>query len=140
MFKGDSEAGQFRYQWHGVSNGNILLVANVSFGGKEFLDSAVVKRRGLAPIWESAYLVLRSLPLRDGYEAILPLYSEGSDTVKMDSVTVVNHDAAAGVWTLRFADPAIVATYDIDERTRKIVGRRQTARKSGVQYRFVQTY
>ncbi len=71
-------------------------------------------------------VLLRSIPLRDGYEAILPLYSEGSDQLEMDTVRVLGRDA--GVWQLRFADPAIIATIGIDDRTRRQVSYRNVAR------------
>jgi hypothetical protein len=73
--------------------------------------------------------LLRSLPLRDGYEKILPLYSEGTDTLEMDTVRITGH--SGGTYTLRFADPAIVATYDVDEKTRAIVRHESVGRKSG---------
>lgn len=71
---------------------------------------------------------MRSLPYRLGYTAILPLYSEGDDAIEMDSVAVV--DARPDRWTIRFADPAIVATYGIDAATRRIVSYDVTGRKT----------
>ena len=65
-------------------------------------------------------LVIRSLPLREGYEAILPLYSQGSDSLEMDSVKVIGKDDR-GAWTVRFADPVLVVTHTIDANTRRIV-------------------
>jgi hypothetical protein len=64
-------------------------------------------------------LLLRSLPYRPGYTAILPLYSEGDDAIEYDSVAVTG--APNGRWTVRFADPAIIATYGIDQASRRIV-------------------
>ena len=64
--------------------------------------------------------IIRSLPLRAGYQAILPLYSEGDDGIEMDTVRVEGRDGA-GVWNVRFADPVIIAQYGIDGRTRNIV-------------------
>jgi hypothetical protein len=79
-------------------------------------------------------LVIRSLPLQAGYSAILPLYSEGSDTLEMDTVTVIGSVAPApgsrAAWTVRFADPAIVETYVIDEATREIVIHTTVGRRS----------
>jgi hypothetical protein len=62
-------------------------------------------------------LLIRSLPLRVGYHAILPLYSEGSDALEIDTADVIRRDST-GKWEIRFADPAIIATYRIDERER----------------------
>lgn len=73
-------------------------------------------------------LLVRSLPYRPGYTAILPLYSEGDDAIEMDSVAVV--DARPDRWTIRFADPAIVAIYGIDAATRRIVSYDVTGRKT----------
>lgn len=142
-------------------------------GTSLFIDSALVMRDGLAPVWESAHsarwnrrweysgkrvrvavldsgamvrehtydlpvfqfnelgALFRSLPLREGYEAILPVYSEGSDELEMDTVRVMARDAA-GVWSIRFADPAVVATYGIDDGTRQIARYDVTSRTSPV--------
>ena len=74
-------------------------------------------------------VLIRSIPMREGFEAILPLYSEGSDELEMDTVRV-NARGADGVWTVRFADPAIVATYGIDA-SRKIVRYEVFPRRGG---------
>jgi hypothetical protein len=65
-------------------------------------------------------LVICSLPLRAGYEAILPLYSEGSDELEMDTVKVLGRNEG-GAWTIRFADPVIVVTHTLDGTTRRIL-------------------
>jgi hypothetical protein len=64
-------------------------------------------------------LVMRSLPLRAGYEAILPLYSEGDDALEMDTVKVVGKNDQ-GTWVVRFADRVVVTQSTIDENTRRI--------------------
>jgi hypothetical protein len=64
-------------------------------------------------------LLIRSLPLREGFEAILPLYSEGSDTLEMDTVKVVGRNAD-GAWTVRFADPVVIVNHILDGTTRRI--------------------
>ncbi len=66
-------------------------------------------------------VIIRSLPLRAGYEAILPLYSEGSDALEMDTVKVIGKDDR-GAWQVRFADPVIIVTHTIDPATRRITG------------------
>jgi hypothetical protein len=58
-------------------------------------------------------VLLRSVPLRAGYEAILPLYSEGTDTVEMDTVKVLGKDSHAA-WVVRFADP-LPGSYDTQQ-------------------------
>lgn len=64
--------------------------------------------------------IIRSVPLRAGYQAVVPLYSEGDDGIEMDTVRVEGRDSA-GVWNVRFADPVIIAQYGIDGKTRNIV-------------------
>jgi hypothetical protein len=93
------------------------------------------------PVFNFAELndLVRSLPLREGYQRILPLYAEvaeGSDALEMDTVRVESR-AADGHWTLRFADPDIIATYGIDERTRRIVRHEYTLRRDGKLRRFL---
>jgi hypothetical protein len=80
-------------------------------------------------------LLVRSLPYRPGYTAILPLYSEGDDAIEMDSVAVV--DTPADRWTIRFADPAIIAIYGVDTATRRIVSYEVTGRKTNGKARKV---
>jgi hypothetical protein len=90
------------------------------------------------PVFTFAELrdLVRSLPLRAGYERILPLYSEGTDTLEMDTVRVVTR-AAHGQWTLRFADPDIVATFGVDARTRRMVRFEYTVRRDGRLRRYI---
>jgi hypothetical protein len=152
----------------------LLLTTTFTRADRTFLDTALVMRDGLHPVWEVSKsgqrstrweysgkqvrmtfthpdsgtrsrehtyavpvfhfneldVLIRSLPMRDGFEAILPLYSEGSDELEMDSVRV-SARGADGVWPVRFADPAIVATYGIDGATRRIVRYAVTYRKTG---------
>lgn len=66
-------------------------------------------------------LLIRSVPLKVGYRAILPLYSEVTDVLEMDTLEVqrgpVNGDH---IWMLRFSDPAIVSQVGLHEKTREI--------------------
>jgi hypothetical protein len=39
--------------------------------------------------------IVRAVPLREGYRAILPLYSEGDDALEMDTIQVVGATLAA---------------------------------------------
>jgi hypothetical protein len=73
-------------------------------------------------------MLVRSLPYHDGYTAILPLYSEGDDAIEMDSVSLVA--SRPGRWTIRFADPAVVAIYGIEPATRRILSYDVTSRKT----------
>ena len=166
LMKADSEIARFHYEWHLMPNDGLLLVTTGEVRSKPFVDSSLVKRHGLAPVWEVSQFgeklqrwtydgprvnqhtydgpvfnfqelndLLRSLPLREGYERILPLYSEGDDSLEMDTVRIVSRTGAR--WTLRFADPAIVATYEIDDQTRRIVRHEYVLRKTGATMRYV---
>ena len=77
-------------------------------------------------------LVLRSLPLHAGFIAILPLYSEGSNQLELDTATVLASAAVkrgqGPAWTVRFADPAIIETYLIDAQTRVILSHETISR------------
>lgn len=64
--------------------------------------------------------IVRALPLRRGYEAIVPLYSQGDNALERDTLRVLAPDSI-GVWSVRFADRVIAATYGIDGVTRRIV-------------------
>jgi hypothetical protein len=64
-------------------------------------------------------LLVRSVPLHDGYRAIVPLYSEGDDALEMDTVQVIGR-GPDGVWDVRFADPVIIAHYGIADGERTI--------------------
>ncbi len=142
----------------------LLLIQGSTTRGRIFIDSALVLRDGLSPIWEVQHSgthsiridysgsrvrrsdsapdtalrqvdhtydvpvfhfneldqLIRSVPLRTGYYAILPLYSEGDDALEMDTVRVEGQDSA-GVWNVRFADKVIVGHYGIDGSTREMV-------------------
>ena len=74
-------------------------------------------------------LLVRSLPYRAGFTSIVPLYSEGDDAIEMDSISVVS--AGPEQWTIRFADPAIIATYGLDVATRRILSYDVVSRKTG---------
>jgi len=80
-------------------------------------------------------LVVRSLPYASGYRTILPLYSEGDDSLEMDTIAVVGN--AGHAWTVRFADPAIVATYVIDSASRRITQYDVMSRQNGSRARRV---
>ena len=151
----------------------VLQVAQVN-SSRPYVDSALMFRDGLGPIWEVSRsgtqvtrytfdgnrvritvtngdappttkehrygvpvfhfqqldAVIRSLPLRRGYEALLPLYSEGDDSLEIDTVRVEGRDPN-GVWRVRFADPAVVAIIGVDETSRAQVAYAHTFRQDG---------
>lgn len=67
-------------------------------------------------------LLVRTIPLVPGYRAVVPLYSEGSDALEMDTISIARSHAD-GPWDVRFSDPVIVSHYGIDPATRSIVSR-----------------
>jgi hypothetical protein len=165
--------------YHGAPT--VMIVLSQLGGQQPFVDSTLVRRDGLAPIWEvqhqgskrtrydydgasvrrvvttpdsaaapstAAYPfpvfnfneldeLVRSVPLRAGYRAIVPLYSEGDNSLETDTVDVEGTDSS-GVWSVRFADKVIIGHYGIDGATRKIVryGVNRHADKAHFRYIF----
>ena len=80
-------------------------------------------------------MVVRSLPLRPGFRTTLPLYSEGDDSVEVDTVSVLAvKDGPPVQWVVRFADPVIIATYGIDTVKRRVVTYEVSNRASGAKF------
>jgi hypothetical protein len=102
---------------------------------KQSADSAVVRHPSTFPhrVFGFNQLddVVRSVPLRDNFSAIVPLFSEGDDALEMDTIRVTGRGKETGTWMLRFADPAIVSTYTVNERTREITGYEIDPRRGG---------
>lgn len=85
-------------------------------------------------------LLVRSLPFTSSRTVIVPLFSENDEAVEYDSLTVIGRDPSPRAeprWIVRFADPAIVTRYVVDERTRAILGAETTQRRSGTRLRYV---
>ena len=80
-------------------------------------------------------LVVRSLPYAAGYHDILPLYSEGDDSLELDTIAVVG--TPGPTITLRFADPVLVVTYVVDSATRRITSYDLVNKRTGVRGRRV---
>jgi hypothetical protein len=158
----------------------ILLVERTLAQGKPYIDSALVLRRGLTPVWETYHLgarqsrinydgarvrrtdvegdsvvrrvdhtydvhvfhfaeldmIIRAVPLRPGYQTILPLYSEYDDALEMDTVRVEGR-GPDGVWDVRFADKVIIAHYGIDGTTRQIARHEIERHAGGPHFRTV---
>ena len=164
----EHDEGEVRTEVRTTSYGGapaLLIVQTRTVGHSFFLDSALVRREEMTPVWEISHFRARrtrydydgsrvrveitapdsarrheehrydvpvfafaeldalvsTVPRRTGYQAILPLYSEGSDALEMDTVRVERRDDA-GVWNIRFADPVIISHYRIDESTGARVG------------------
>ena len=95
-------------------------------------SSSTFERDYATPVFAFSEIetIIRSLPLRRGYVAILPLYSEGDDALEMDSVAV-SQASPGDRWVVRFGDPAIIATYELQGSTRRIVSYEVISRKTG---------
>jgi hypothetical protein len=78
--------------------------------------------------------IVRSLPLRAGFQAVVPLFSEIDRRVEYDTVAVL--DTRGARWRVRFADAVIVTMYEVDGATRAIVGQEISPRRGG-RFRFV---
>ncbi len=88
--------------------------------------------------FQEVELLARSLPFRQGFSVVVPLFSEVDHALEMDTLTVVGPDTArAGAWIVRFADPAIVSHYEIDRTSRAMVMSETSPRRSDVRMRYV---
>lgn len=92
--------------------------------------------------------LLRSVPLRSGFQVVVPLFSELDRAVEHDTITVLGpapDDSTAGgpaerrAWRVRFADPVIVMTARVDAGTRTLADREIVQRRSGIRFRYVAT-
>jgi hypothetical protein len=86
-------------------------------------------------------VLVRSVPFRAGVTEVMPLFSEIDQAIEHDTVTVLGTataplDHAPRVWRVRFADPAIVTVYDVNQDSRRILGAVTTQRQSGTRFRY----
>jgi hypothetical protein len=88
--------------------------------------------------FNSREALIRSLPLRTGYHAVLPLYSEIDAEIEVDTVTVLGPSSVDGDagWSVRFADPAIVQIYQVTAETREIRSSEVVNRANGRRMRY----
>ena len=84
-------------------------------------------------------LLVRSAPFRNGYSVVVPLFSEMDEAIEHDTITVLGTEKLGdrNGWRVRFADPAIVAEYVVDEASREILSHELTQRTTGVRLRFI---
>jgi 2-iminobutanoate/2-iminopropanoate deaminase len=82
-------------------------------------------------------LLVRALPYTSGFRTVVPLYSEGDDSLEMDTLSVIGRTEKG--WSVRFADPVIVATYAVDLPSRRIVSYTVVNRKTSGLARRVDT-
>jgi hypothetical protein len=84
--------------------------------------------------------LVRSVPYRVGFHAVVPLFSEVDKALEHDTIDVLRRGAPAGgdsTWIVRFADPAITSEYTVDGAARAIRETRTTNRRSGTLFRYV---
>jgi hypothetical protein len=84
-------------------------------------------------------LLVRSAPFREGYSVVVPLFSEMDEAIEHDTITVLGAEKLGdrNGWRVRFADPAIVAEYVVEESSREILSHELTQRSTGVRLRFI---
>jgi hypothetical protein len=91
------------------------------------------------PVFNStdADLVVASLPLAEGYRAILPFYTYELGGLERDTVTVLRiekiptPDGERSAWVTRVADPFLHITYWIDTSSRDVLQAEFQRRKDG---------
>lgn len=91
------------------------------------------------PVFNStdADLVVASLPLAEGYHAVLPFYTYELGGLERDTVTVLRiekiptPDGERTAWVAQLADPFVHITYWIDTRSRDVLQAEFQRRKDG---------
>lgn len=83
-------------------------------------------------------MLARSLPPVAGTRVVVPLFSEVDLQVEYDTLTVLGPVPGGGrrAWTVRFADPVIVAELVVDGETRAVVRQDTRQRRSGSVIRY----
>lgn len=109
-----------------------LVAPNDSAAHAVDMDTAV-------PVFNStdADLVVASLPLAEGYHAVLPFYTYELGGLERDTVTVLRiekiptPDGERTAWVAQLADPFVHITYWIDTRSRDVLQAEFQRRKDG---------
>jgi hypothetical protein len=93
-------------------------------GWGQVRDSTLTETRMLpTPIFaaSSSDLLASSVPLVDGYTAVVPSEADQEPGFERDTIRVTRDASAAHRWTVHFSDPFIIDAFTVDERTRQIV-------------------
>ncbi|MEO8453497.1 MAG: hypothetical protein ABI647_27180 [Gemmatimonadota bacterium] len=75
--------------------------------------------------------VLQSVPHREGYHAVVALYSEGDNAQELDTISVLGRSSDGKGWKVRFADRVFSAVYVVDATTRHLLSSESKAQKPG---------
>lgn len=164
----------------------ILFVRTAPTPKGDIVDSVLMYRHTLAPVWEHSHqptktmllsftdsavsgewapadsamrsvhhsiprpvfnataqaLLISSLPLADGYETLIPIYSFELGGMELDTLSVVGtgrvelrDGGEREAWKLAFADPFITATFWVDRETRQVLLQDIVSRKTGIIFR-----
>ena len=164
----------------------ILFVRTVPTPTGSIVDSVLMLRHTLAPVWEHSHqptktmllsfadsavtgewaptdsamrsvhhpiprpvfnataqgLLISSLPLAEGYQTLIPIYSFELEGMELDTLSVVGTGRVRmrtggerEAWKLAFADPFITATFWVDRETRRVLLQDIVSRKTGVIFR-----
>jgi hypothetical protein len=82
-------------------------------------------------------MLVAALEYSSGRVFILPLFSEVDGVVEYDTLTVLNRvrsSAGAPLRTIRFADPAVVTEYVVDEQSRRVLQTTSRNRTTGTTF------
>ena len=87
-------------------------------------------------------LLVRSLPFKQGFSVVVPLFSEVDRDLEMDTLTVLGPDTSSGArWTRggRCDSPirSIVKRYVIDRTSRAMLSLETVPRRGDVRMRYV---
>ncbi len=83
-------------------------------------------------------LLVRTLPLDPGFQAVVPMFSETDEALELDTITVLPSDSTSpDLRRVRLADPAIVETYTVAASSGEILAREVVQRRSGTRLRLV---
>jgi hypothetical protein len=164
----------------------ILFVRTVSTPKGDVVDSVMLLRHTLAPVWEHSHqptktmllsfsdsavtgewapadsgmrsvhhpvprpvfnatsqnLLISSLPLAEGYQTLIPIYSFELGGMELDTLSVVGtarvkmrNGSEREAWKLAFADPFITATFWVDRKTKRVLLEDIVSRRTGIIFR-----
>jgi hypothetical protein len=89
-------------------------------------------------------MLIASLPLADGYRALIPIYTFELGGMELDTLHVIGTErmtvpggALRDAWKVGFGDPFITATFWVDRETRRILREDVVSRRTGATFRQI---
>lgn len=98
------------------------------------------------PVYDATdqQMLIASLPLVDGYRALIPIYTFELGGMELDTLQVIGTErmtapsgASRDAWKVSFGDPFITATFWVDRETRRILREDIVSRRNGATFRQV---